>query len=198
MMENLPESDKHDQAIYLVLSDKINNMDPKTVRVTPYKIEFTLEKAEAGVKWGTWGKQAEPHLVDTVTSMPSTEELKKHPNPTSSSEEASTENSKPAQAENSQPNEAKKPSGPPTYPTSAKGGPKNWEKLAGEEGDDEEPGDANAFFKTLFKDATPDQQRAMMKSFTESNGTALSTDWNDVKGRTVETLPPDGVEAKKW
>jgi hypothetical protein len=38
----------------------------------------------------------------------------------------------------------------------------------------------------------------MMKSFTESNGTSLSTDWNDVKDRTVKTVPPEGVEAKKW
>lgn len=38
----------------------------------------------------------------------------------------------------------------------------------------------------------------MMKSFTESNGTSLSTDWTDVKDRTVETVPPEGVEAKKW
>lgn len=38
----------------------------------------------------------------------------------------------------------------------------------------------------------------MMKSFTESNGTSLSTDWEDVKARTVETVPPEGVEEKKW
>lgn len=38
----------------------------------------------------------------------------------------------------------------------------------------------------------------MMKSFTESNGTSLSTNWDDVKEKRVETVPPDGVEAKKW
>lgn len=38
----------------------------------------------------------------------------------------------------------------------------------------------------------------MMKSFTESSGTSLSTDWNAVKDHTVETVPPEGVEAKKW
>jgi len=110
------------------------------------------------------------------------------------------ENSKPASHGATKPvagAEAKKPSGPPAYPSSAKGGPKNWETLA-VPGEDEETGDANHFFKQLFAGSTPDQQRAMMKSFTESNGTALSTDWNDVKSRKVETLPPDGVEAKKW
>lgn len=38
----------------------------------------------------------------------------------------------------------------------------------------------------------------MMKSFTESGGTSLSTDWDDVGKRTVEAVPPEGVEAKKW
>lgn len=37
-----------------------------------------------------------------------------------------------------------------------------------------------------------------MKSFIESNGTALSTSWNDAKSKTYQTQPPDGVEAKKW
>ena len=89
-----------------------------------------------------------------------------------------------------------KPAGP-AYPTSSRSGPKDWDKIG--DGEDVEDGqDVNFFFKNLFKNATPEQQRAMMKSFTESNGTSLSTDWNDVKGRTVETSPPDGVEAKKW
>lgn len=89
-----------------------------------------------------------------------------------------------------------------SYPTSSASGPKNWDSIVGAEGgdksDDEDGKDVNFFFKKLFKNATPEQQRAMMKSFTESNGTSLSTDWDDVKGRTVETVPPEGVEAKKW
>jgi suppressor of G2 allele of SKP1 len=86
-----------------------------------------------------------------------------------------------------------------SYPTSSRSGPKNWDKLEGLEGNDsEDESDVNQFFKKIYKGATPEQQRAMMKSFTESNGTSLSTDWDDVKGRTVETVPPEGVEAKKW
>lgn len=38
----------------------------------------------------------------------------------------------------------------------------------------------------------------MTKSFVESNGTSLSTNWDDVKDRTVKTVAPEGVEAKKW
>jgi suppressor of G2 allele of SKP1 len=38
----------------------------------------------------------------------------------------------------------------------------------------------------------------MMKSYQESNGTALSTNWDEVKKETVKTQPPEGLEAKKW
>jgi hypothetical protein len=83
------------------------------------------------------------------------------------------------------------------YPTSSRTGPKNWDQVGAEENSDDEK-DVNAFFKKLYKGATPEQQRAMMKSFTESNGTSLSTNWDDVKDKKVATVPPDGVEAKKW
>ena len=106
----------------------------------------------------------------------------------------------------------------PVYPTSSKSGPKNWDKLAndlskkpkkgtqgGEEGasddagiEDEEGDPTTNFFKTLYKGADPDTQKAMMKSYQESNGTALSTNWADVSKGKVETTPPDGMEAKKW
>lgn len=85
----------------------------------------------------------------------------------------------------------------PAYPTSSRSGPKDWDKLADADSDEEES-DVNQFFKKLYKNATPEQQRAMMKSFTESSGTSLSTDWDDVKARTVEAVPPEGAEAKKW
>jgi len=86
----------------------------------------------------------------------------------------------------------------PAYPTSSKKGPQNWDNLDVDDSDNEESKDPDHFFKKLFSGATPEQQRAMMKSFVESNGTALSTDWDDVKNRKVETVPPEGVEAKKW
>ncbi|CAF9937154.1 hypothetical protein IMSHALPRED_011035 [Imshaugia aleurites] len=106
----------------------------------------------------------------------------------------------------------------PVYPTSSKSGPKNWDKVVndlskkpkkdakeGEEdpsedaGIEDEEGDPTTnFFKMLYKGADPDTQKAMMKSYQESNGTALSTNWADVSKGKVETSPPDGMEAKKW
>ena len=89
---------------------------------------------------------------------------------------------------------------PPAYPTSSKKGPKDWDHLVDGEPDAEEAdGDEmNSFFKKLYKDADDDTKRAMMKSYQESNGTALSTSWSDVSKKKVETNPPEGVEAKPW
>ena len=102
----------------------------------------------------------------------------------------------------------------PAYPTSSRTGPKDWDKVADEltkkpktntegqneaEDIEEEGGDpVNAFFKKLYAGADPDTRRAMVKSYQESNGTALSTNWSDVSKGRVETSPPDGMVAKKW
>ncbi|KAK8017313.1 SGS domain-containing protein [Apiospora rasikravindrae] len=88
----------------------------------------------------------------------------------------------------------------PVYPTSSKSGPKNWDLIAAEADDeeDESKNDPNAFFQKLYNGADPDSQRAMMKSFVESNGTALSTSWADASQKNYETQPPDGMETKKW
>ena len=38
----------------------------------------------------------------------------------------------------------------------------------------------NEMFQKLYADATEDQRRAMIKSYQESNGTSLSTNWEEV------------------
>jgi suppressor of G2 allele of SKP1 len=78
---------------------------------------------------------------------------------------------------------------------------KNWDALAKEIVPEEKPeGDEalNALFKSIYKDGTDEQRKAMIKSFTESGGTCLSTNWNDVGARKVEITPPDGMVAKKY
>ncbi|KAI9828341.1 MAG: hypothetical protein M1832_002769 [Thelocarpon impressellum] len=102
----------------------------------------------------------------------------------------------------------------PSYPTSSRTGPKDWDKVAadlskkpkkaGEDGDaegdelDEDGDPVDGFFKKLYSGADADTRRAMIKSYQESNGTALSTNWSEVGKGRVETSPPEGMEARKW
>ncbi|ORY23371.1 SGS domain-domain-containing protein [Naematelia encephala] len=85
---------------------------------------------------------------------------------------------------------------------------RNWDKILSEDeledkSDSSDPnagGDAalQSLFSKIYADADADTRRAMIKSFTESGGTALSTDWSDVGSKTVPIRPPDGMEAKKY
>ena len=158
-------------------------IDPtaSTFSIMSTKLEVVLKKAAPGHKWsslegtGTTTTQSQSHAQPTIA-------------PTQTA---------------------------PAYPTSSRGGPKNWDKLASEalakpkdpssnssgkdEEEDDEGGDAvNSFFQKIYGNGDPDTRRAMMKSFTESNGTALSTNWEEVKKGKVETSPPDGMEARRW
>ncbi|XP_034710883.1 protein SGT1 homolog isoform X1 [Vitis riparia] len=91
----------------------------------------------------------------------------------------------------------------PTYPSS-KTKLVDWDKLEAqvkkEEKEEKLDGDAalNKFFRDIYKDADEDTRRAMQKSFVESNGTVLSTNWKEVGSKKVEGSPPDGMEMKKW
>ncbi|KAL5383715.1 hypothetical protein DPSP01_005819 [Paraphaeosphaeria sporulosa] len=150
-------------------------VDPATssYRITPTKIEVVLKKAEPGVKWKTLEGELEVVSEKTETSG----------GPAVIPERARVT----AEAA-------------PSYPTSSKKGAKNWDKLAAEEGDEDEyDGDETSrFFKTLYKGAGEDAQRAMMKSYQESGGTVLSTDWSSVGNKYVAPEPPEGMEAKKY
>ncbi|TIA88744.1 hypothetical protein E3P99_02424 [Wallemia hederae] len=78
---------------------------------------------------------------------------------------------------------------------------KDWNKIASIEAQDkEEQGDGNPddFFKKLFAGADDDVRKAMMKSYQESGGTSLSTNWEEVSKGKVESKPPAGIEKKEW
>lgn len=164
------------------------------------KVEITLAKAEQGKKWGNIEGTAPLKKSNGAAKQ---DELAKGAVMSTLQQPASTSTAG------------------PSYPTSSRNGPKNWDKLASDltakkpkkakkktdgdkkdkNGSDSEDdsaeddyesdtgGDAvDGFFKKLYKGADPDTQRAMMKSFTESNGTALSTNWSEVGSKRVEEV----------
>ncbi|KAH0293896.1 SGS-domain-containing protein [Aureobasidium namibiae CBS 147.97] len=152
------------------------------------KVEVVLKKSQPGQKWPALETNEPVDQSSTTTTSTASAPAQ----PSSASQKA------------------------PSYPTSSRSGPKNWDKLASEalakpktdnskpgakieDEEDDEGGDpVNGFFKKLYAGADADTRRAMMKSFSESNGTALSTNWEEVKKGKVETNPPDSMEAKKW
>ncbi|KAH7330461.1 SGS domain-containing protein [Rhexocercosporidium sp. MPI-PUGE-AT-0058] len=138
-----------------------------TFRITPHKIEIVLHKSIPGLKWSSL-EGTEP-IISSTTEEPAA----KIPDAVLKADKA------------------------PSYPTSSKNGPKNWDTVL-QDDNEEESEDVDNFFKKLYKDSDPDTRRAMMKSYQESNGTSLSTVWSDVGSKTFETSPPDGMEAKKW
>ncbi|EDV92717.1 protein SGT1 homolog [Drosophila grimshawi] len=80
---------------------------------------------------------------------------------------------------------------------------KNWDRLVSEEEKNDEmsaKGEAalNHLFKKIYSTSTPEVQKAMNKSFSESGGTVLSTNWNEVSKETVTVKPPEGTEFRQW
>lgn len=148
-----------------------------TYKVMSTKVEVILRKAQPGQKWHALESNAPVKETAEATGAPSipSEVLKDSSSTTVA------------------------PKGP-EYPTSSRNGPKNWDKLAeiDDNNDDGEGDEVNKFFQKLYSGADADTRRAMMKSYSESNGTALSTNWSEVGSKKMETTPPEGMEAKSW
>lgn len=89
------------------------------------------------------------------------------------------------------------------YPSSRHVG-KDWDKvatqIANEEKDEKLEGEAalNQLFQQIYGDGSDEVRKAMNKSFVESGGTVLSTNWDEVRRGHVDCKPPDGMEWKNW
>jgi len=81
---------------------------------------------------------------------------------------------------------------------------KDWNRVATdlekELGEDKAEGEAalNEMFQKIYADSSDEVKKAMNKSFSESGGTVLSTNWSEIGKEKVDVKPPDGMEWKNW
>ena len=181
-----------------------------TYKIMSTKVEFILKKTQPGVKWanieGTGTDTTTATTSDGSTQTPSVP----HPAtttgpyyPTSSRtgpknwDKLATDLVKKTKAQEAAEKAALEGKSLDADPSSSSESKPPREEFDDDDLDDE-PDPVNGFFKKLYKNADPDTRRAMMKSYQESNGTALSTNWSEVGQGKVETTPPDGMVARKW
>jgi suppressor of G2 allele of SKP1 len=145
--------------------------DKVRVRVLSTKVEITLPKVAKDVMW------------DELDAKPELASVKVPPASIASATDA--------------------PTAAHSYPSSSKK-KVDWsrvEKDVEQESKDEKlTGDAGLMklFRDIYSNADEDTRRAMVKSYQESGGTVLSTNWSEVGKAPVKCEPPKGMEAHKW
>lgn len=152
-------------------------VDPSSssYKVLSTKIDVILHKAQPGVRWSQLqgGSSSEAVISASTPSY-------------AASQAAEAKPKSPAPRARSKWDTFNPDADDDTNPTGSTAADQGTEKAAQE-------ADINQFFQKLYADADDDTKRAMMKSYQESGGTTLSTDWNKVGKEEVKTHPPELV-----
>ncbi|KAF3919149.1 hypothetical protein ABW21_db0208379 [Orbilia brochopaga] len=172
------------------------NTSASTYKILGTKVEFALQKAEPGKKWAALESTEAPATSTSTTTDAAPPADKPPAYPTSS--KSGPKNWDKVVNDLAASSKAKNSKDDPSSSSTAAAEPESNEIDYADLDDDVGADPVNGFFRKLYKDADPDTRRAMMKSYVESNGTALSTNWSEVGKGKVETSPPDGMEAKQW
>lgn len=153
------------------------------------KIEISLRKQTPGQKWNALeASAADVKLADRQAATDSKPTTDKGPSyPTSSRHGAKDWDKVASSLSEKKKSKSKKDK-------KKEGGKDD----AGDESDGAESVDSDigggdpvdSFFKKLYANADPDTRRAMVKSYVESQGTSLSTNWGEVSQGKVEARPP--------
>ena len=142
--------------------------------VKSMKVEVTLQKELEGFSWPSVQAPTDPTATVATTMAPAA---------AAASSTAENGDAQPVKGHGL------------AFPNS-KG--KDWSKVDIDIDPDEDLDPSKKFFKQIYTHCSEDQRRAIMKSYTESGGTVLSTNWEDVGDREVKASPPKGMEERKW
>lgn len=156
------------------------------------KIELLLRKKTPGQKWGALeASSSSAKLSDRQAVVGAAPAAESGPSYPTSSRRGAKDWDKVASTLT-----AKKPKNKdkdPKVEKDAEAGEDSGDESDGADSIDSDYGTGDpvdAFFKKLYANADPDTRRAMVKSYVESQGTSLSTNWKEVSQGKVEARPP--------
>ena len=156
---------------FVVDIDLLESVDPaaSSFQVTPLRVNVRLRKTQA-INWPALEADVAPPVANV-----------------------------PAATGSIPPSAAFKPS----YPSSSRH-KKDWSQVDRDIEEDLKEDDGTGedgltkLLKQIYSKGDPEVMMAMNKSFTESGGTVLSTNWSEIGKGKVEGQPPKGMVARKW